>query len=388
MKELRTHYLELVEELAASGMDRAQAEEEAAEKVGKPEDIGAQIRNVHGRASWQSTALTALPFVVALLLVTLGPVRTPGQSPLRLLWPILFCFGALMLAGVVHEFRHDRRPVWVAAWLPAAVIAGWRLINAMGQFLGYSRVSDASLRWILASNILYYLFVMVMSLWLTRKSRRLQMAVIVSQVCLAVVVFATLATSYPVWKAHVQSSQAAQATVAHPSKPVIVSAPVRLVQAARYVPSSPMQPQSLWIWLGLLGALAQTVTWIAVVLAVFALHRRSNVYVAALCLFTLGSLQISLSWRMVNLDFWYMFITWCLPVIGVVLFARASDWRLKISGLAAVIAVPYMRDAFTQRAPDLLVFMTFMIAIYAGRVLLLPLYFERWRRSQKPEIAR
>ncbi len=134
----------------------------------------------------------------------------------------------------------------------------------------------------------------------------------------------------------------------------------------------------------MLRPLAETVTWIAVVLAVFALHRRSNAYVAALCMFALASLKVGTA----SHDFPSMFIAWCLPVVGVVLFARSSDWRLKISSLAVVVAVPYMYDGFRAHELYLWVYVTFMIALHAGRVLLLPLYFERWRRGQKPEIAR
>ena len=52
MRELESHYQELIDELVTSGIDAGQAREEAIRRLGEPGKVAADLRTVHYRKKW------------------------------------------------------------------------------------------------------------------------------------------------------------------------------------------------------------------------------------------------------------------------------------------------------------------------------------------------
>ena len=128
LRELRSHYEELRDKLIASGMDAAQAEQEAARRLGDPEDVAARLRTVHCRATWKSALLAAFPFAGLVLIravwrATVGIGVTDGWLQVTLLPLVAVCLGLLMISGSVRELALGRRPIWLATWLATAYLA-------------------------------------------------------------------------------------------------------------------------------------------------------------------------------------------------------------------------------------------------------------------------
>ena len=128
MRELRSHYEELRDKLIASGMDAAQAEQEAARRLGDPEDVAARLRTVHCRATWKSALLAAFPLaglaiIQAVWAATVRIGVTDGRLEANLAPFIAACLGLLMISGSIRELALGRRPIWLATWLATAYLA-------------------------------------------------------------------------------------------------------------------------------------------------------------------------------------------------------------------------------------------------------------------------
>lgn len=133
LKELASHFRELRDELVKGGMSEAEAETEAAGKMGTPQEIASRLQKVHMRSSWKGVLLTALPVAGMILLSVFWHVfpdyfsSKPWPYPFASFWVLMmmiFCAGftVIMTAGVVRELAADRRPVWLTTWLPAAIM--------------------------------------------------------------------------------------------------------------------------------------------------------------------------------------------------------------------------------------------------------------------------
>lgn len=141
MREMRSHYEELREELIASGMDAATAEQEAARRLGDPQDVASRLGTVHCRATWRTALLMVLPFLMALFIhwhsefISYG--LKGGSAYLFVSDPryvyaqvgslvILSLICVLMIAVSARELKHSRRPMWLAVWTGVGL---WSLIS-------------------------------------------------------------------------------------------------------------------------------------------------------------------------------------------------------------------------------------------------------------------
>jgi hypothetical protein len=133
MRELRSHFEELRDEFAAVGMDAGTAEQEAAGRLGDPDDIASRMRAVHCRATWRTALLTALPYLNALLWAIVVSVlrfqirshhvahsqaSSIGQATIVFL---TLLFGVITLIGTLLAFKRRSRPMWLATWMPFAI---------------------------------------------------------------------------------------------------------------------------------------------------------------------------------------------------------------------------------------------------------------------------
>ena len=170
IRELKSHYEEVKSELAESGTDGLSADEEAARRLGNPQDIASRLQEVHSRATWKSAFLTALPFLGALVFVEEAWLaRVVGFIPARVL---LDCFAAMIVIGTWRELVRDRRPIWLPTWLAAAILTVHFITNRIDILALKTSVDAAVLtgfvllvwrqapsRWLVLSVILFMLTV-------------------------------------------------------------------------------------------------------------------------------------------------------------------------------------------------------------------------------------
>lgn len=126
MSEVRSHYLELEEELVKSGMSKIDAGYEASRRMGYPDHVAARFQSVSRAVSWKSSLLTALPAVAFFAVaVTCGIVGSHSPSPrtLPLMWTsLLLALTLVMAVGSIMRLSAGRRPEWLATWLPLAIV--------------------------------------------------------------------------------------------------------------------------------------------------------------------------------------------------------------------------------------------------------------------------
>lgn len=98
MEELRDHLEDRAAALRAGGLEKEASMSEAIERFGEAKEIGAALRDVHGRSSWAETLAGVVPFLVFGLGMTLYEIL-----PRRLVvGPIGFwCYVALYVIGVI-----------------------------------------------------------------------------------------------------------------------------------------------------------------------------------------------------------------------------------------------------------------------------------------------
>lgn len=117
MRELKSHYYDLRDELKASGMEASQAEQEAAKRMGDPADIAARLSATHNTATWKPAILCALPFVLSAIYLSISLSKKSS-----LLFSILISIiGVVMTIGSLRELVRGRRPIWLSTWLAAAI---------------------------------------------------------------------------------------------------------------------------------------------------------------------------------------------------------------------------------------------------------------------------
>jgi hypothetical protein len=132
LREIRSHYTEIRNELVAQGMDSKEADKEAGRRLGSPESIAVGLGTVHTRDGWKTTLLALLPFLAVVpvqmirsgtrrggvwsapLAVTNRPLVIAGEA-------LLITFGLAMLIIAIRELLRDRRPTWLAPFLAGAI---------------------------------------------------------------------------------------------------------------------------------------------------------------------------------------------------------------------------------------------------------------------------
>lgn len=103
LREVRSHLELAARDMGRNGNDQTLCLARALERFGPAEQIGRQLRQVHGRATWQEIALAALPLVV------LGWLPNATQVP-------VWAAPLLMIAATAIAWRM-RWPLWWWVWL-------------------------------------------------------------------------------------------------------------------------------------------------------------------------------------------------------------------------------------------------------------------------------
>ena len=130
LRELESHLMDRQEELINSGMEEAQAQSEAEQRIGPPEDVAYRLTAVHNTASWKSALLTALPFLASIIILLLSLTK----SPLLRLLPLTLV-GTIASIVCIREFIRGRRPIWLVTWLPMAVICVYNLAQHLAAMI-------------------------------------------------------------------------------------------------------------------------------------------------------------------------------------------------------------------------------------------------------------
>lgn len=352
-RELRAHFDELREELIASGMGEAQTAQEAARRLGDPALVAAQITNVHSRMSWGSAFLAAAPLVIAALIGR--PLSTQYRPSLDAVWFVmLVAFATVTTAGCVREFIRDRRPIWVATWLAGALRSLYWINTEVFRHSEFAHGSTGL--FVQLAPLLPMAAIMLgVALWASWRVPKLRLAAILGELC----VLSFFASQY-----HIQHGS----TMSVPSIALLI-----------------------------MGAIATEVVWIVIAVGIFALHKHSNAYVAALFLFAHRLIMPSGGSALQS----PLFAAYILVgILAVVFFARCRNWRLKVTGLCLAIAVPIMEFAWVLgRTPESrlgaglsdVAFLTntaFSAIPTIVLLLLVPLLFERTQKMDRLEVVR
>lgn len=347
MRELRSHYEELKEELVASGMDPKQAEEEAARRMGTPDEVAASRGTVPGTSSWKSALLATVPFIAAIpvLPLDIGKSVSHEAQVLRILYLAIYC--AIMAGGTIRELRHDRRPVWLATWSAASIVCATAVVRPVLSFLmpGTRVVPN------LVSYAITWTIMTCIGLLSSRGAPKWAQVVVVGQM-LSLLALAGMSTSWGI---------------------VMPAGTGALVGAVYFIPGS--------------------VAWVVIALRLLALHRFGNVFLASLFLFVATASQLggyvyasSLS-AITRAD---LFVPVLVAAVAVILFARAPTSRLKLMALAAgVVVQQFWRLSYVYVDLQLILFWTVQAVESLILVVLVPVLFERWMRGQsdRPEIV-
>ena len=292
LAELESHWVEARDELIASGMDATSAEQQAGMRLGTADDVAARLSAVHNSATWKSSLLAAIPFVAAPLLALFTPTNAP---------PILYglilrlSFLGLMLAGSVRELVSGRRPIWLASWLAAGLLAVpgvvWHFVGhsiTLGGAIKPDSASLTALRQINMISVAVIALVMTAALWGSSKWR-------------------IPALILGLWS--------------------ILAASVSLDHASA--------ASALAVWCGSLAAVALSVlfAW-----RVFASHRHGSAAQASLFLLTFMTTGYGPGFGGSPL-FMFMVIMACTSAIAVVCFARVGNSSRKVLVILASLLI-------------------------------------------------
>ena len=343
MRELASHYQETRDKLVASGMDPAQAEQEAARQLGDPKETALRLNPVHCRSSWGSVILAVVPFLVVLAIRRGGLVALLTENE-------LVQAGILILAGVyavivLRELIAGRRPIWLATWL-AAGIGFCQALLAWSMLLGTPR-------WV------YWIVVMS--------------PVVVVPVCWKVPKWRTAAL---VVSALMVATYAAAVGIPGADGGVIGAAAVMM----------------LWV----LGPFA---AWTIVGLRTFGVHRFGHPVLASLFLYTYFliscPIQLNVLIRGPELARWDSVLLgrpgMLVAALAVLALGRAASWRTRLAVLVCGIfawALIYS-VGFGAAVFEYLWYPRMTYAIIAAFwVVVLPLVMMRSTRMERPEIVR
>lgn len=121
LRELATHHREVEDELAARSMAPNEIEREAARRLGAPCDVASRLNAIHCTASWRTALLLAAPAAGTMAGFW---ARMHGLGP----WLSLAVTG-ILFAGTLRELWLGRRPLWLVSWL----VASWQLLGIMAS---------------------------------------------------------------------------------------------------------------------------------------------------------------------------------------------------------------------------------------------------------------
>ncbi|OFX16215.1 MAG: hypothetical protein A2Z18_02690 [Armatimonadetes bacterium RBG_16_58_9] len=344
IRELKSHYLEMRDELLAAGTDPAEAEREAARRLGEPADIASRMQQVHCRATWKSAFLAAVPLLASILVL-----EAFGMYHLSRIMSSIIAMLALaaLFGGVaIRELALDRRPVWLPTWLACGLFALQKTAPAL--ITGLKPALPVSV-------------VAVTAVWLA----------------LPIAVALLVCWKSPKWRATAIAVSIAAAVVSIYS--VCIDHPVPIVYRL--------------LWLSI-GSLPDVALWTMIALKVFADHRHGSVTHASLFLFA----YFAMAWSRISFVFargsdYTLLHTFVPPLllaaVAVLVYARASTWRDKIAVLISAIVLSHIYNVWQESgALHWVVFSVVVTAVQLGAVVLAPLFYGRLAVESRPDFAR
>ena len=355
MRELRSHYMEVRDELIAAGMDADAASTEAERRLGKPEDVAAGMAPVYNVATWKNALLTVLPFIIVFLAV--GIHAFTGVLALTSAKVVLLLLRGGLVVGAVRELVAGRRPVWLATWLAAALMtSGFAsvLIGGRAALAINGNTHSPNYAWLLIIG-------------------RVQTAAI----CLLI------AWKAPEWRRLALLSMAAG----------IIST------TARFLP----RDQLAYIIIGMLVGLLHYLPLLLVAFVVFARHSYSNATQASLFLYALSTVDTCFYWvfqlRQLSLPPLILLLVALLLGCAALVCTRASARPIKvialIVGIALVPVLSFLALVVATQVNHLPAYTILPMAVISVApsvltsvfVMLLPLLVERRRSRKTPQIA-
>lgn len=171
MRELRSHYEDLTEDLVYSGLNRDEAEKEAERQFERPESVASKLRNAHMRCGWDSALLAVFPFLALVMLCSV--ICSPNLTFARLGTLAFVGIVAYISVRAISEVKQDRRPVWLATWLAISLIwpaAVFPHVTALARVFGidYLRQGQIINNFIFAGVMIS---VAMLAFWSFTKSR-------------------------------------------------------------------------------------------------------------------------------------------------------------------------------------------------------------------------
>ncbi|MHB0998707.1 MAG: HAAS signaling domain-containing protein [Armatimonadota bacterium] len=182
MRELESHYHEIEDEAVDSGMNECEAATEAARRLGDPSDIAQRMQTVHCRATWKTAILTALPFLMFVFIATVSfmPVLINNRS-LEYLYPLsTIPVIAILLIGSARELKANRRPLWLATWLPAGIMILSAIVHIVTRGIVLNIYTSNNMMPVIAKTLIHFamrnsiqiLILGLLALWVYRRSRK------------------------------------------------------------------------------------------------------------------------------------------------------------------------------------------------------------------------
>lgn len=364
MRELESHYHEVEDEALNAGMNEYEASAEAAKRLGDPSDIAQRMQAVHTRATWKTAILTALPFLGYAITYTLAILNTRQgvHHPfdwIRALVSALLCI--VLISGSVRELKADRRPLWLATWLPIGFILLLNLVMMISRNLiqippptdnyathgTYVGIFHMGLR-----NTIEMLLLGSMSVWAYRQSDR--------------------------WRSLVIG--------------ITITGLVTNALAAFMIYSHHGNMEYLLL---LIRWLFSGIGIMSLVIQLFIRHPYGNKVQASIMLYAL--LMPGLQTRAIddiNLIFWLLIIHAIVSALMILSIARMPQWQVKQWLLCATIVILALLGAimslFISHAPNgvALVSVSLMNTVaYLAWIVFVPEMIDRHYKKNKPELV-
>ena len=284
MRELNSHYEEIRNELLASGMEPARAEEEAGKRLGDPAAVASRLSAVHCVAPWKSAFWAVVPFLPAGFAIARHLLHGVWAQAMLVL---LVLSGVLIMAGTVRGFRSGGRPVWLPIWTAASISMVYGGINA--SFVACRGLACFRFLWAVLP-VLYAVLPAVVAIWLCWRLRGWRLVAVLIAVC---------------------------------GIPLYILLPVVLYGA--------LPITGMWPYSGFLSLVIMAV-WVMLALRVFALHRCGSAAQAALFLFGM-QMAAGFGANPLNPFFpWWNVLGYAIVgTVAVLTFARAPSFPLKLS---------------------------------------------------------
>lgn len=329
MRELKSHFEELKEDLIASGMTRNEARREAAKRIGDTSDVAARLSAVHNSSSWKSALLAAVPFIFSAIFI-LG-VHHITSIVMKI--AAVSVLAAVMLLGSIPALIRGRMPYWTAAWLGGGLTAVFAIIGYLTPLIiSGTRVPSG----LISVEIAAFAIAVVTPIVAWRVIKRRKVAIIVSIIC--------------------------------------------MIDSIYMISSGPSGSSIVPFIIGLLLALGLLIHFAR---SVFEEHSHGNALNASLFLFAAFGTQFFIT-PVIYLNasptrHWLAIE--CLCAVAVVWFARAPQLRGKIRAIMVGTLFLSLGSAISERQTIyLLISIFFQWMIFCGIVL-----YPLWRRSIRSE---